>query len=80
MHPTISFEIQIPPKSELRNDLYAQGEIDLINSDPGELNKQVAFLLVFNSFGPLTTDATDRRIRRWVEYLCPAFPAIFQEP
>ena len=57
MHPTISFEIQIPPKSELRNDLYAQGKIDQINSDPGELNKQVAFLLVFNSFGPLNTGA-----------------------
>lgn len=55
MHPTISFEIQIPPKSELRNDLYAQGEIDLINSNPGELNKQVAFLLVFNSFGPISS-------------------------
>ncbi|HEY2649929.1 MAG TPA: translocation/assembly module TamB domain-containing protein, partial [Puia sp.] len=57
MHPTINFEIQIPPKSELRNDLYAQGKIDQINSDPGELNKQVAFLLVFNSFGPLSTNA-----------------------
>jgi hypothetical protein len=56
MHPTISFEIQIPPKSELRNDLYAQGKMDQINSDPGELNKQVAFLLVFNSFGPLSTN------------------------
>ena len=58
MHPTINFEIQIPPKSELRNDLYAQGKIDQINSDPGELNKQVAFLLVFNSFGPLSTSGT----------------------
>jgi hypothetical protein len=58
MHPTINFEIQIPPKSELKNDLYAQGKIDQINSDPGELNKQVAFLLVFNSFGPLSANGT----------------------
>jgi len=55
MHPTISFEIQLPPKSELRNDGNALLLLDRINSDPGELNKQVAFLLVLNSFGPLNT-------------------------
>ncbi len=58
MHPTISFELQLPPNSELRNDPYAQGKLEQINSDPGELNKQVAFLLVFNSFGPLNTSNT----------------------
>lgn len=58
MHPTISFELQLPPKSELRNDITAQRYFDQINSDPGELNKQVAFLLVFNSFGPLNTSTT----------------------
>ncbi len=58
MHPTISFEIQLPPNSELRNDPYAQGKLEQINSDPGELNKQVAFLLVFNSFGPLNSANT----------------------
>ena len=57
MHPTISFNLQLPPKSELRNDITAQRYLDQINSDPGELNKQVAFLLVFNSFGPLNTYA-----------------------
>ena len=55
MHPTINFEIQLPPKSELRNDGNALLLLDRINSDPGELNKQVAFLLVFNSFGPLNS-------------------------
>ena len=55
MHPTISFELQLPPTSELRNDISAQRYLDQINTDPGELNKQVAFLLVFNSFGPLST-------------------------
>ena len=58
MHPAISFEIQLPPKSELRNDGNALLLLDRINSDPGELNKQVAFLLVFNSFGPLSTSNT----------------------
>jgi TamB, inner membrane protein subunit of TAM complex len=57
MHPSISFELQLPPKSELRNDINAQWTLDRINSDPGELNKQVAFLLVFNSFGPTSSSS-----------------------
>ena len=59
MHPTISFEIQLPPNSEMRNDASAGFALSQINDDPSELNKQVAFLLVFNSFGPLnSTGAT----------------------
>jgi hypothetical protein len=55
MHPTINFELQLPPNSELRNDANAYYTLLLINSEPSELNKQVAFLLVFNSFGPLNS-------------------------
>ena len=55
MHPTISFEIQLPPNSEMRNDAGAVFVLTQINEDPSELNKQVAFLLVFNSFGPMST-------------------------
>jgi TamB, inner membrane protein subunit of TAM complex len=58
MHPTISFELQLPPNSELRNDANAYYTLLLINSEPSELNKQVAFLLVFNSFGPLNNSGT----------------------
>lgn len=58
MHPSISFEIELPPNSEMRNDAGAGFALTQINGDPSELNKQVAFLLVFNSFGPLTTNAT----------------------
>jgi hypothetical protein len=57
MHPAISFDIQLPPNSEMRNDAGAGFALSQINGDPGELNKQVAFLLVFNSFGPLTSTA-----------------------
>jgi len=53
MHPTISFELQLPPNSEIRNDASAYLTLLQINQEPSELNKQVAFLLVFNSFGPL---------------------------
>jgi len=53
MHPSITFDIQLPPNSEMRNDAGAGLVLSRINGDPSELNKQVAFLLVFNSFGPL---------------------------
>jgi hypothetical protein len=53
MHPAISFEIGLPPNSELRNNGYVTLMFQQIESDPNELNKQVAYLLVFNSFGPL---------------------------
>jgi hypothetical protein len=55
MHPAISFEIQLPPNSDMRNDAGAGFILSQINNDPSELNKQVAFLLVFNSFGPMNT-------------------------
>jgi TamB, inner membrane protein subunit of TAM complex len=57
MHPSISFDIELPPNSEMRNDAGAGFVLSQINGDPSELNKQVAFLLVFNSFGPLNTTA-----------------------
>ena len=58
MKPDISFEISLPPNSELRNNQDVAWLFQMIESDPNELNKQVAFLLVFNSFGPLTTSST----------------------
>jgi TamB, inner membrane protein subunit of TAM complex len=56
--PAIAFEIELPPNSELRNNQDMQWLISHIESDPNELNKQVAFLIVFNSFGPLTNSNT----------------------
>ena len=53
MKPDISFEIGLPPNSDLRNNGYVTLMFQQIESDPNELNKQVAYLLVFNSFGPL---------------------------
>lgn len=55
MRPTIDFEINLPQGSQLQNDADAQNLIREIQEDPNELNKQVAFLIVFNSFGPLST-------------------------
>ncbi|MBS1597988.1 MAG: translocation/assembly module TamB domain-containing protein [Bacteroidetes bacterium] len=58
MKPAIDFEIQLPPNSELKNNQDAAWLIQRIESDPNELNKQVAFLIVFNSFGPMSNSNT----------------------
>lgn len=56
--PHIEFKIELPQNSPLKNDMYASLLLDLIQSDPNELNKQVSFLLVFNSFGPMSITNT----------------------
>ena len=56
--PTIDFEIGLPPGSPFQNDVDAANIFREIQADPNELNKQVAFLIVFNSFGPLSSSST----------------------
>ncbi|MEO8584286.1 MAG: translocation/assembly module TamB domain-containing protein, partial [Flavitalea sp.] len=53
--PTIKFQIELPQNSPLKNDAAAQTLFEYIQRDENELNKQVAFLVVFNSFGPVST-------------------------
>jgi hypothetical protein len=55
LKPTINFDLELPQGSPLRNDADAQALLQRIINDENELNKQVAFLIVFNSFGPLST-------------------------
>jgi hypothetical protein len=55
MKPDIAFDIQLPPNSPLKDDPDAQAILQLIRRDENELNKQVAFLIVFNSFGPVSS-------------------------
>ena len=53
--PNIKFQIELPANSDLKNDLDATAILTRIQNDENELNKQVAFLVVFNSFGPYST-------------------------
>lgn len=55
LSPEIVFRIELPANSPLRNDESATRVLNAIQADQNELNKQVAFLVVFNSFGPLQT-------------------------
>lgn len=53
--PTIKFDIQLPGNSPVINDPDAATVLSLIKRDENELNKQVSLLVVFNSFGPLSS-------------------------
>jgi hypothetical protein len=62
MQPDIKFQIEMPSGSPLKNDADALAILQRIQNDENELNKQVAFLIVFNSFGPLSTSANQAGI------------------
>jgi hypothetical protein len=55
LSPDIKFRIELPSNSPLKNDEGTARVLEAIQRDENELNKQVAFLVVFNSFGPLST-------------------------
>jgi hypothetical protein len=49
------FDIELPPNSSLANNPDATELLKLIERDENERNKQSSLLIVFNSFGPLST-------------------------
>jgi hypothetical protein len=55
--PKIKFDIQLPQGSPLANDPDADLVLKRIKNDENELNKQVAFLIVLNSFGPISSQS-----------------------
>ena len=57
VRPKIAFKIELPPGSPLANDAGATFVLQTIQNDENELNKQVAFLIVLNSFGPISTQS-----------------------
>jgi hypothetical protein len=54
--PAIKFEFQLPPNSELSKDYFIVNKLETLKSDENEMNKQVASILIFNTFVP--TDGT----------------------
>ena len=50
--PDIKFDLDFPPESAVKKDFYASQMIRLILENENELNKHVAFLVVFNKFAP----------------------------
>ncbi len=56
--PDISFELDFPPESPPKKDLSVSFIINQLQNNENELNKQVAFLVVFNSFAPSDIGST----------------------
>ena len=54
----IKFQIELPDNSPLKSNAEAQGLISTIQRDENELNKQVSYLILFNTFGPLTASGS----------------------
>lgn len=54
-HPTFNFRIEFPPNSQLANDPGIAFGLQQIEKNENELNKQVTYLIVFNSFAPYET-------------------------
>lgn len=52
--PDISFKIELPQNSSIRSNQDVATILSFIENDKNELNKQVSFLILFNTFGPYT--------------------------
>lgn len=52
--PDIAFRIELPPNSPIRSSQDVATIFSFIENDKNELNKQVSFLILFNTFGPYT--------------------------
>ncbi len=48
--PVVSFEFQLPERSEFNRDFYVKRRLADFKNDENEMNKQVASLLLFNQF------------------------------
>lgn len=56
MRPEIDFALEMPDQ-QMRNDPIVLNLLRDIQADKNELTKQVAFLILFNSFGPRSTSS-----------------------
>jgi hypothetical protein len=65
--PLISFQLELPDDSPIKNDQEALTLFNQIQRDPNELNKQVSFLIAFDRFGPLSNRATTNIVNQAFE-------------
>ncbi len=59
--PDFNFKIEFPENSPANNDPSLAFGIQQIEKDPNEINKQVTYLIVFNSFAPYESNNTSYR-------------------
>ena len=48
--PIIKFEFRLPANSEISKDFFTLNKLEALKNDENEMNKQVASILIFNSF------------------------------
>lgn len=53
--PDFKFGLEFPPNSAVHNDFSIITNIQQIEKDDNQINRQVTYLIVFNSFAPLET-------------------------
>lgn len=53
--PDFKFGLEFPPNSAVNNDFSIITNIQQIEKDPNQINRQVTYLIVFNSFAPMET-------------------------
>jgi hypothetical protein len=56
--PDFDFSLDFPPNSKAKNDPSLAFNIQQIEKNPNEINRQVTYLIVFNSFAPLESSPT----------------------
>jgi hypothetical protein len=56
--PQFAFSLEFPANSKASSDPAISFNVRKIERNPNEINRQVAFLIVFNSFAPLESSAT----------------------
>ncbi len=50
--PNFKFELDFPPNSITKNDFAVASNIQQMEKNDNEINRQVTYLIVFNSFAP----------------------------
>lgn len=50
--PAFKFGLELPANSQVANDFTINSNIEQIEKNPNEINRQVTYLIVFNSFAP----------------------------
>lgn len=59
--PNFNFKLEFPENSPAHNDPSLTFGIQQIEKNPNEINKQVTYLIVFNSFAPYESNTTSYR-------------------
>ena len=57
--PDFKFSLDFPSNSKVKNDFAVAKSIELMQNNPNDLNRQVTYLIVFNSFAPPESGPTN---------------------